>query len=365
MRIGIDARELVGQVTGVGQYLGGLLHEWAATPTAVKHHFILYANAALPAAYSAFETKILPGASGTWWQQTTLASAVRHDRLDVFFSPQYGAPLLLNTPTVVVIYDVSFAAHPEWFRVREGIRLRALARWSAAKACAVVTISEFSRREIREHLRVDDRRIHVIPPGIRDVARPRPPSPRGGVDETRLSDSRLLYVGSIFNRRHVLDLIRAFAAVARNHREASLDIVGDNRTYPFEDVAAAIEREQVGDRIRWHRYATDEQLADLYGSARAFAFVSEYEGLGLTPLEALSAGAPPVLCDTAIARETCGDAALYVKRDDTAGLARAIETLLFDDETRSALLLSGETELAKYNWARAAAGTLSVLERCR
>jgi glycosyltransferase involved in cell wall biosynthesis len=361
MRIGIDARELVGQVTGVGRYLGGLLHEWAATPTAVKHHFILYANAALPSAYSAFETKIVPGASGTWWQQVTLASAVRDDKPDVFFSPQYSAPLLLNTPTVVVIYDVSFAAHPEWFRVREGIRLRALARWSAAKACAVVTISEFSRREIREHLRVDDHRIHVIPPGIRGVAAP----PRSSQRASGETGRTLLYVGSIFNRRHVLDLIRAFATVARNHRDALLDIVGDNRTHPFEDIAAAIEREQVGHRIRWHRYATDEQLAGFYGRARAFAFLSEYEGLGLTPLEALSAGAPPVLYDTAIARETCGDAALYVKRGDTGGLVRAIETLLFDDETRSALLLSGETELAKYNWARAAAGTLSVLERCR
>src|SRR6185436_16312350 len=274
MRIGVDARELAGQVTGVGRYLAGLLREWAATGDAERHQFVLYAPAALPADFSAFETKVLPGSSGTWWQQTTLAAAARRDALDVFFAPQYSAPLLLRTPTVVVIYDVSFAARPEWFRTREGIRLRALARWSAAKSCAVVTISEFSRREIREHLRVDDRRIHVIPPRIpiRSTA--------------ALKESRLLYVGSIFNRRHVLALIRAFATVARSRPDASLDIVGDNRSYPFEDVAAAIEREQLGDRLRWHRYANEAQLADLYGRARAFAFLSEYEGLGLTPLEA-------------------------------------------------------------------------------
>jgi len=341
-------------VTGVGRYLAGLLHEWAATGAAGQHQFVLYAPAPLPAHFSAFETKVLPGTPGTWWQQTTLAAAARRDELDVFFAPQYSAPLLLRTPTVVVVYDVSFAARPEWFRTREGIRLRTLVRWSAANACAVVTISEFSRREIREHLGVPDGKIRVIRPGIpQRSAR----SGEGG--------RRLLYVGSIFNRRHVLDLIGAFATVARTHADASLDIVGDNRSYPFEDVAAAIEREQLGDRLRWHRYANEEELADLYGRARAFAFLSEYEGLGLTPLEALAAGAPSVLYDTDIARETCGDTALYVKPGDSRALVHAIETLLYDNETRSDLLMSGEPELAKFSWSRAATDTLNVIEQCR
>jgi glycosyltransferase involved in cell wall biosynthesis len=354
MRIGVDARELAGQVTGVGRYLAGLLHEWAATGAAGAHQFLLYAPAPLPTHFSAFETKVLPGTPGTWWQQTTLAAAARRDELDVFFAPQYSAPLFLRTPTVVVVYDVSFAARPEWFRMREGIRLRTLVRWSAAKACAVVTISEFSRREIREHLGVPDGKIHVIRPGIPQRS---PQSGDGG--------GRLLYVGSIFNRRHVLDLIRAFATVARRRPDASLDIVGDNRSYPFEDVAAAIEREQLGDRLRWHRYANEEQLADLYGRARAFAFLSEYEGLGLTPLEALAAGAPSVLYDTDIARETCGDTALYVRPGDSRALVHAIETLLYDNETRSDLLMSGEPELAKFSWSRAATEILRVIEQCR
>ena len=354
MRIGIDARELVGQVTGVGRYLGGLLNEWAANGAAHKHQFVLYAHAPLPATYSPFASRVLPGTSGTWWQQVTLASAARADNLDAFFAPQYTAPLLLNAPTVVVIYDVSFAAHPEWFRIREGLRLRTLARLSARRAHEVITISDFSRDEIREHVAGPFARIHVIPPGV--PLR----SPAGST--TR--EPRLLYVGSIFNRRHVLDLIQAFAPIARAHSDASLDIVGDNRSYPFEDVAAAIDRAQVGDRIRWHRYATDEQLADLYGRARAFAFFSDYEGLGMTPLEALAAGAPSVLYDTAIARESCGDAALYVRPGNRDTATRAIETVLFDDAARTKLLSAAPATLRKFDWSRAARETLSVIERC-
>jgi len=353
MRIGIDAREIVGQATGVGRYLAGLLHEWAATGATARHEFFLYAHAPIPSAPPRFTTRVLPGTSGTWWQQVTLPAALRADRLDVFFAPQYTAPLALTIPTVVVIYDVSFAAHPEWFRTREGLRLRTLARTAARRARAVVTISQFSRAQIAEHLGVPDARIHVIPPGI----------PVRSMTAAFDRGARLLYVGSIFNRRHVLDLIRAFAAVARAHQDASLDLVGDNRSYPYEDVTAAIDRENLGERIRWHRYASDDVLGELYGRARGFAFLSEYEGLGLTPLEALAAGAPPVLYDTEIARETCGDAALYVRRGDTGAVPRALERLLFDDSTRDALLAAAPGALARYDWGRAARETLTLLER--
>jgi glycosyltransferase involved in cell wall biosynthesis len=355
MRIGIDARELVGQVTGVGRYLDGLLAEWTTSGAASRHHFVLYAPSALPSQYSTFDIRVLTGTPGSLWQQTTLAAALRRDAPDAFLAPQYTAPIPIRTPTVVVIHDVSFAAHPEWFRTREGIRLRTLARLSAAAARAIITISEFSRHEIAEHLRVDTRRIHVIPPGI-----PR----RSTAPQRSSSSARVLYVGSIFNRRHVPDLIRVFAEVARTHGDASLDLAGDNRSYPFEDITSAISRVQLGDRIRWHRYATDAQLADLYGRARAFAFFSEYEGLGMTPLEALAAGVPPVLYDTSVARESCGDAALYVTPGDHRAAVRAIETLLYDDATRARLLQVGEATLARYHWPRAAHDTLSVIEQC-
>jgi glycosyltransferase involved in cell wall biosynthesis len=172
-------------------------------------------------------------------------------------------------------------------------------------------------------------------------------------------------VGSVFNRRHVPDLIRAFAAVARARPDASLDIVGDDRSYPFEDVDFLIGREELGARIRWHRYASDEELADLYSRARAFAFLSEYEGLGLTPLEALSAGVPSVLYDTPVARESCGDAALYVAARDQNATARAIDALLFDEATREGLLAAAAAVLSKYNWPRSAAATLRLLEEQR
>jgi glycosyltransferase involved in cell wall biosynthesis len=357
MRIGIDARQLSGRTTGVGRYLLGLLTEWKREPRAAGHQFFLYmpepadSTAGLDA--RRFVTRVVPGSGGTWWEQVQLPRAATADRLDVFFAPQYTAPLAVRVPTVVTIHDVSFAAHPEWFRTREGARLRWLSRQAAANARAVLTISEFSRREIIEYFRIPDSRVRVIPVAI--------PTRRAVANGKR--EPRLLFAGSIFNRRHVVDLIRAFAAVARTHRDASLDLAGDNRSFPREDIADAIVREEVGHQIRWHRYVSDEQLDELYGRARGFAFLSEYEGQGLTPLEALAAGAPSVLLDTAVARESCGAAALYVPLGSLRTITNALEQILFDEPTRERLLAAAPGVLARFSWPRAARETLTAIEQ--
>jgi glycosyltransferase involved in cell wall biosynthesis len=373
MRIGIDARELCGHPTGVGRYLGGLLHEWAANPATGRHEFVLYAPEpiALPLDARCFPTRLIHGSGGTWWEQVTVPRAAASDRLDVWFAPAYSAPLRLAAPIVVSIHDLSFVAHPEWFRTREGTRRRWLTRQAAYKARVIITISEFSKRELIDRLDVPDGRIHVIPPGIGSSSQSPVPTLQSPVPSLQSPvpspqspvPCRVLYVGSIFNRRHVIDMIRAFAPIARTHAGAWLDIVGDDRSYPREDLRGTIASERIDAAVRWHSYVTDDQLRDLYTQARAFIFLSEYEGLGLTPLEALASGVPPVLLDTPVARESCGAAAVYVPVGNLPATTRALESLLFDEAVRARLLAAAPAELAKYSWPRAARETLAVIER--
>ena len=358
MRIGIDARELVGRATGAGRYLAGLLEQWAVDARA--HEFLLYAPEPIGLSLDArrFPTREVRGPGGWRWEQIQLPRVASADHLDVWFAPAYTAPLRLTVPAVAAIHDISFVAHPEWFRVREGVRRRWLTRQTARSAKAVVTISEFTKRELIERLDVEESKIHVIPPGVGSSVSAVSTNPKS----LPPNPFRVLYVGSIFNRRHVPDLIRAFGPIARAHPEAALDIVGDNRSYPYEDLRRTIDGEGLRTAVQWHSYVTDERLRDLYANARAFAFLSEYEGLGLTPLEALAAGVPPVLLDTPVARESCGDAALYVRAHHVPGVTRALDAILFDNATRRGLLDAAPQVLAQYSWPRAARDTLAVLE---
>jgi glycosyltransferase involved in cell wall biosynthesis len=369
MRVGIDAREICGHPTGVGRYLAGLLRQWSVS--ARGHEFVLYTpdTLAIPLDTRRFPTRVIPGSPGTWWEQVRLPPVVASDRIDAFFAPAYTAPLRLNAPTVVTIHDVSYAAHPEWFRLKEGMRRRLFTRASARRAHTVITDSEFSRREIIDLLGVSATKVVVVLPGIDAYAPAGPVANRGvamGPGDTRLADAtepRILYVGSIFNRRRVPDLIRAVALLSRRRPGVTLDLVGANRTFPFEDIAQLIELHAPTGRVRWHEYASDADLRELYGRARAFAFLSEYEGLGMTPLEALAVGVPPVVLETPAARETLGDAAVYAPVDpDIPAIVRALETALFDGDTRARVLAAAPAAVAKYDWKRAADETLRILE---
>ena len=141
----------------------------------------------------------------------------------------------------------------------------------------------------------------------------------------------MLFVGSLFNRRHIPELIEGFTRLSARHPRARLEIVGDNRTMPRLDVDALIAERGATGTVRARSYVTDAELATLYATASAFAFLSDYEGFGLTPLEAMAAGVPVVVLDTEIAREIYGPAAVYLGRPDPELIASALERLLVDE----------------------------------
>jgi glycosyltransferase involved in cell wall biosynthesis len=108
----------------------------------------------------------------------------------------------------------------------------------------------------------------------------------------------------------------------------------------------------------------DETLGDLYNRAAVFTFLSEYEGFGLTPLEALAAGVPPLMLDTPVAREVHGQAARYLRWSPgiDAALADALALLLTNEAARREILERAPEVLARYRWDRAAALTLDAIE---
>lgn len=367
LRIGVDARELCGAATGVGRYLFELLDRWRRRPDAGRRRVVLYVpSAAGPssallaplAETPGLDIREVGGLGGTFWEQVQLPPVANRDRLDVFFAPAYSAPLAVSAPVALVVHDLSYMAHPEWFRWSNGLRRRALTRWSARKAARLVTVSEFSAREIERHLDVPRQRLHVIRHG--------PPSVQRFAADAGSAPAReplVLYAGSIFNRRHVPDLVRAFASLARRHADARLVIAGENRSHPREDPAAVAASLGVADRVSVRSYVTDAELGDLYARARAFAFLSEYEGFGLTPLEALALGVPVVVYDTPVAREIYGDAVLYAAPGRLDQVTAALERFLYEAGVRGDLLAHASVRLARCSWDRAADDTLAALER--
>jgi glycosyltransferase involved in cell wall biosynthesis len=356
LHVGIDGRELLGKPTGVGRYLFSILRVWSEDAGS-PHRYTVFLPADPSPGLKALGDKLTwsvhPTTSpGTLWEQTRLADAIRSMTPDVFFGPGYTAPLRLDPPSVVAVHDVSFFAHPEWFAPRERLRRQWATRAAAKRARRVVTVSRFSAGEIVRWLGVPRDRIVVAPNAAFEARTPEPSGTR---------DPVVLFVGSLFNRRRIPDLLRAFADVVARVPDARLVLIGDNRTHPRIDPRELAAELGIAARVDWREYVSDQELDSAYWSARVFVFLSDYEGFAITPLEALAHGAPPVLLDTPVAREVYGEGARLVS-GDRASIADALTTLLSDEAAHADLLARGKQCLARFSWADTAATVRRAIE---
>ncbi len=354
LHVAVDGRELVGKPTGVGRYLEQVLRAWLDVHAGDRYSVILPGPSPVDLPDPSGRLSWVTGSSrsaGTWWEQTHLRRIVNRLAPDVLFAPGYTAPLFVRCPTVLAVYDVSFFAHPEWFPSREGARRRALTRAAARRARGVITISEFSKREIVRWLGVPADRITLAPPGAPGVT-------PGDADRP----PHVLFVGSMFNRRRLPELLGGFAIAARQVPDARLVLVGDNRTTPRLDPLALARDLGIADRVEWHAWIDDSRLARAYATARVFAFLSDYEGFGMTPIEAIAHGAPPVVLDTPLSREVYGSGARFVT-PDPASVGAALTSLLTDAEARRTLLEEGRRQLQRYSWSRTAGLVASVIRQ--
>jgi glycosyltransferase involved in cell wall biosynthesis len=360
MKIAIDARELSGRPTGVGRYLAELLRAWDRFPSPIDHEFALCSAAPVdtPPLARLNVTRYVERGGGPWWEQRSLPRLAARAGGDVLFAPAYSGPVFPGMPMVVTIHDVSFAAHPEWFAPREGLRRRLTTRWAARRARRVLTVSDFSKREIVRCFGTDPSKIHVVYSGATPQIAAASEAPAPAMAP---ANAMVLFVGSIFARRHVPELVEGFGRLARRQPGVTLEVVGDNRSRPPLDLDAVVRAHVADGRVRIRHYVSDADLGALYRGASAFAFLSEYEGFGLTPLDALAAGIPIVVLDTEVAREIYGPAAVYVARPEPALVEAGLETALFDVETRRRVLAAAPYVLERYSWQESARRTLQVL----
>jgi glycosyltransferase involved in cell wall biosynthesis len=359
LRIGIDGWELTGRITGVGRYISEVVSAWVRRQ--IPHAIVIF----VPDAPSADLVRSL-GAAVEWhvvgsgtraliWQQWHLPRAAARAHVDVFFAGAYTAPVRLHCPYVLVVHDVSYFAHPEWFSPRERLRRQWLTRVSVRRAAHVLAVSQFSADEINRFLGPVRAPVTVARGGAPHVAAVPVPA-------TRTTEGPMvLYVGSLFNRRLIPELIAGFARLVAAVPNARLVLVGDNRTYPRIEPHRLAAEHRVAGRVEWRDYVDDDELDRLYAQAGVFAFLSTYEGFGLTPLEAIARGVPPVLLDTPVGREIYGEAALFVDRDP-ASIARALQTSLVDTNARQKLVERGRQLLDRYDWAATADIILTALE---
>ena len=270
---------------------------------------------------------------------------------DVFWSPHYNFPVLMRGKKLATVHDVFHLAMPEYVggylkKQYANVMFRQLVK----RADRLITVSDFTKQELLRYTNGGQAKTTAIHNGVdRSWFIPTDmPSPH--------SKDYLLYVGNVKPHKNLQRLLIAFETLSKN-RDLDLIIVGKKDGFITGDEFVAKKAEEMGDRVVFTGYVTDESLKQYYSHARMLAFPSLYEGFCLPPLEAMACGCPVVVSNAASLPEVCGDAALYCDPLRPESISAEIERLLNDDVLRASKIERG-FELAKsYTWERCAAST--------
>jgi glycosyltransferase involved in cell wall biosynthesis len=282
------------------------------------------------------------------WEQFTLPIAAR--QADVLHATAFVAPIVHTRPTVVTIYDASFALFPQFFRGFNQTYLRVGTRWSARRAQRIIVISECARRDVHRLYGVPLDRITVAYPGVDETLQRSDPD---RVQEFRRSKNLpakfLLYLGTLEPRKNLALLVRAFAQLRRECPDAMLVLAG-GIGWLADDIFAAIEECGVKDSVLLPGFVAAAEKALWYAAATAFVFPSLYEGFGMPPLEAMACGTPVVTSKAASLPEAVGKAGVLLAPDDVSGWAAALQRVWSDVAYRAELADRGVRQARQFTW---------------
>jgi glycosyltransferase involved in cell wall biosynthesis len=273
----------------------------------------------------------------------------------VFWVPAYNAACVAPGPLVMTIHDANHLALAENYGPAHAVYYRTVVRLAAMRSEAVLTVSEFAKREIVERIGIPEERIRVIPNGVDGP----PPPTEAAIERVRrfhfLTRPYVAYLGNFKPHKNLEMLLRAALLFSK---DVMLVLVGGSEAELGNALPTA---RSWGVRVTVLRNLPDSELWPVLAGAAAFAFPSRYEGFGLPPLEAMSLGVPVVTTTAGSLPEVVGDAALLVDPDDAEGFGKAIDRVLGDSELSKELSRRGRERAAIYSWDQTARRTARVL----
>src|SRR5262245_11513869 len=367
MRIGFDANPMVGDMGGVGWHSYHLLRMMLAQQEGID--FVAYARpgAARPDSVGAWSgVERLQWVNSSRWGMGKRCSS---DQLDLYHGTNFKMQAVGSYGGIVTIYDLWLDRHPEYSKKMLGQWPSSFkTRQTALRARKVITISEFSAKELVELYGLKHDHIRVIPCGVSEDFVPRLDDQAMAELRRRIgltSEHYILFIGGADPRKNHQIFLEAAEKVRKKLGPRMLVLVGSS-VHPFGNYEESARRCSLTEVVLCPGRVTTNELQLLYSSADLFVFPSLYEGFGMPLLEAMACGAPVVASNSTALAEVAGDAAVLADPQNAQALGEAMVRTLQDEPLRAALKMKGFARAKQFSWENAAVNTVALYrELCR
>ncbi len=368
MKIALDCRSVFPGRGGIGRYAASLAKTLTQIDTRNEYLLLTTERQTEPITRDGRVTQLALKAAmiDEIWEQLHLPTVLEDRKVDLYHNPCFSLPVVKTTRwRVATVHDVVFRRHPEL--VNPTLR-DYLDRWSEHAldvADAIITATEFSKRDIVETYGALAKRIEVIPHGVEQRFQRREDRNAAAAlrKKYKLPRRFVLYVGAIEAKKNIDRLLEAFAMLVRNgrHGDRKLVLAGGQGGGAY-DLEQATKQVGLQGHVVYVGYVSDEDVVTLMNLADLFVYPSLYEGFGLPALEAMACGTPTVVSDATCLPEVVADGALIAPAEDAAGLAERMAQVLNDKKLEEMLIQRGVRRAREFGWERTARWTLELYE---
>lgn len=355
--VGIDVR--MAQHTGIGRYIRGVVHGLSIINSSFQYTLIgkRASQKDFPHQFSFFPTE-----TPIYSLREQLIPFEITRMVDCLHTPHYNAPLLWRRKLVITIHDLIHLRFPNYLtsplaQFYANVMLPAVTR----RADAIIAVSECTKNDLIERLKVDPKKITVIYHGINSQF-----LKKAGLhaSQSKIQEPYFLYVGLIKAHKNLGTLLEAFRNLKNksNLPQLKLYLVGtiDEKQKIVREWMAMLKAQN---DISVYSNVDDGRLKELYQNALALVFPSFYEGFGFPLIEAMATQTPIIASQAASIPEVLGEkAALFFDPHSVSELQNCMEQILRGEDLRQKLIQEGSKRLALFDWNAAARKTEQVYE---
>ena len=294
--VGIDANEanLIRERVGSNKFAFNIL--LALSKVKTEFGFKIYLSTPvledLPLSRENWKYRIIPPPK--FWTQWRLPFDLYFNkpRPDLFLSLGHYAPRFSPVKSLVSIMDLGYLTYPEQLTRKDFWKLKHWTSYSIRSATAIITISEYSKREIIRFYHVDPKKICVVYPGydknlFRQVNSPK--KIKMIMTKYNINKPFLIFVGALKPNKNLERLITAFSQLKQENLE--LVIVG-KKGWLYDSIFRTVKELGLGKRVIFTGFVPEAELPYLLNGASLFVFPSLYEGFGIPVVEAMACGLP-------------------------------------------------------------------------
>lgn len=323
---------------------------------------------------------LLPIRWYSWQEQFIMPFLVAREKLDLIHYPHFNVPIMTPVKFVVTIHDLILTHFPTlrattlsslMYRFKN-LAYRLVISTAVRRARRIITVSEFTKKDLIQKFTVKSEKIKVTYEGVADLATGKDRLFVAKLDKEGVLKSYniygsefLLYVGNAYPHKNLDFLLNVFKDLLITRPKLRLVLVGKEDYFykRLHGLAAALGLWRSGDSaspVVFAGYVPDKDLETIYREALAYIFPSKYEGFGLPPLEAMAKGCPVVSSDRGSLPEILGGAAQYFNPDDRQDAFSKIQYILTNEEVRKSFRQLGLEQSKKYDWQRCARETFNI-----